>query len=73
MSNSSRSHGLQPARLLHPWDFPGKSTGLPLRKIHDRDFLGGSVVMNPLSSAGDVGSISGQGTKLPQAMGQLSH
>ena len=22
----SNPHGLQPARLLHPWDFPGKST-----------------------------------------------
>ena len=28
MSNSQRPHGLQPIRLLHPWDFPGKSTGL---------------------------------------------
>ena len=28
MSNSSPPHGLQPARLLHPWDFPGKSTGV---------------------------------------------
>ena len=27
MSDSSRPHGLQPTRLLHPWDFPGKSTG----------------------------------------------
>ena len=26
MSNSLRSHGLQPTRLLCPWDFPGKST-----------------------------------------------
>ena len=26
MSDSSRPHGLQPTRLLHPWDFPGKST-----------------------------------------------
>ena len=26
MSNSQRSHGLQPTRLLRPWDFPGKST-----------------------------------------------
>ena len=23
-----RSHGLQPTRLLRPWDFPGKSTGV---------------------------------------------
>ena len=28
MSNSSRPHGLQATRLLHPWDFPGKSTGV---------------------------------------------
>ena len=28
MFDSSRHHGLQPTRLLHPWDFPGKSTGV---------------------------------------------
>ena len=28
VSNSSRPHGLQPTRLLHPWYFPGKSTGV---------------------------------------------
>ena len=28
MSNSSWPHGLQPTRLLRPWDFPGKSTGV---------------------------------------------
>ena len=28
MSDSSRPHGLQPTRLLHPWDFPGKSNGV---------------------------------------------
>ena len=22
------THGLQPTRLLRPWDFPGKSTGV---------------------------------------------
>ena len=27
MSDSYRPHGLQPTRLLHPWDSPGKSTG----------------------------------------------
>ena len=26
VSGSSWPHGLQPTRLLHPWDFPGKST-----------------------------------------------
>ena len=28
MSDSSRPHGRQPTRLLRPWDFPGKSTGV---------------------------------------------
>ena len=25
---TQRPHGLQPSRLLHPWDFPGKSSGV---------------------------------------------
>ena len=31
MSDSLWPHGLQPTRLLHPWDFPGKSnwSGVP--------------------------------------------
>src|SRR5574341_932552 len=28
MSDSQPLHGLQPTRLLCPWDFPGKSTGV---------------------------------------------
>ena len=28
MSDSLRPHRLQPTRLLHPWDFLGKSTGV---------------------------------------------
>ena len=28
VSDSLRPHGLQPTRLLRPWDFPGKSTGV---------------------------------------------
>ena len=28
VSDSSPPHGLQPTRLLCPWDFPGKSTGV---------------------------------------------
>ena len=28
VSDSSRPRGLQPTRLLHSWDFPGKRTGL---------------------------------------------
>ena len=28
VSDSLRPHGLQPSWLLHPWNFPGKSTGV---------------------------------------------
>ena len=28
VSDSWRPHGLQPTRLIRPWDFPGKSTGV---------------------------------------------
>ena len=28
MSDPQRPHGLQPSMVLHPWDFPGKSTGV---------------------------------------------
>ena len=28
VSDSLRPYGLQPTRRLHPWDFPGKSTGV---------------------------------------------
>ena len=36
------------------------------------DFPGGPVVKNPPASVRDEGSIPGQGTKIPHAMGQLS-
>ena len=32
-SDSLRPHGLQPTRLLHPWDFPGKSTGVGCHRL----------------------------------------
>ena len=31
MSNSLQLHGLQPTRLLFPWDFPGKNTRVSSR------------------------------------------
>ena len=37
-------------------------------KRMNRDFPGGPVVTTPLFNAGGVGSIPGQGTKIPHAM-----
>ena len=33
VSDSSRLYGLQPTWLLHPWDFPGKSTGVGCHRL----------------------------------------
>ena len=33
MSDSLQYHGLQPSRLLSPWDFPGKNTGVDCHSL----------------------------------------
>ena len=38
MSNSLQPRGLQPTRILHPWDFPGKSTGVGCHFLLQRIF-----------------------------------
>ena len=49
MSDSLQSHGLQPSRLLRPWDFPGKNigVGLPFPPPGDHPDLG----IKPVSPA----------------------
>ena len=39
MSDSQRPHGLQPTRLLRPWDFPGKSTGVGCQDLADTTLI----------------------------------
>ena len=60
-------HSLLKCQLLRDvfWH-PIRDIGLP------QAFLGGPVAKNPPSNAGDTGSISGQGTKIPHATGQPS-
>ena len=36
-------------------------------KFHLRDFAGGSAVESPPCNVGDLGSIPGQGTRIPHA------
>ena len=68
MSNSSWPHGLQPTRLLRPWDFPGKSTGVgchcllqivmpPLNQIFCRSLY--------ISRRGTLWSFQGRGLESP--------
>ena len=41
MPDSSGPHGLQPTRLLRPWDLPGKSTGVGCHRLLLVDQRGG--------------------------------
>ena len=38
MSNSLWPHGRQPSRLLYPWNFPGKNTGVGCHFLHQGIF-----------------------------------
>ena len=40
VSDSSRPHGMQLTRLLHPWDFPGKSTGVGCHCLLCHGYIG---------------------------------
>ena len=39
VSEVLRPHGLEPTRLLCPWDFPGKNTGVGCRFLLQGIFL----------------------------------
>ena len=39
VSDPQQPHGLQPVRLLRPWDFPGKSTGVGCHCLLQRILL----------------------------------
>ena len=63
MSDSLRPHGLQPTRLLRPWDFPGKDTGVGchcLLPLLARCQLNSTRQCNP----GGKEFTQGKGTKL---------
>ena len=40
VSDPQQPHGLQPIRLLHPWDFPGKSTGVGCHCLRSSKTIG---------------------------------
>ena len=49
VSNSSRPHGSQPTRLIRPWDFPGKSTGVGCLCLLREHFYKGSLICSGLA------------------------
>ena len=62
--------------LINAWEVDEHNNYVPsfcVSKIEAwGDFPGGPMVENPPPSAGDAGSISRQGTKIPHVTGQLS-
>ena len=48
MSDSLRTHGLQPARLLSTWDFPGKNTAVDSHFLLQGIFLTQRSNLSPL-------------------------
>ena len=67
-------------RILYIWrkessgetDTAVKDANTFSKKASHRDFPCGPLVKNPLSSAGNPGSITGLGTKIPHASGELN-
>ena len=55
VSDSSRPHGPQPTRLLRPWDFPGKSTGVGCHSLLRLRMLGGPENIQLLELSTTVG------------------
>ena len=48
VSNSLRAHGLQPTRLLCPWDSPGKNNGVGCHSLLQTD-----RTVDPIKDCGD--------------------
>ena len=62
MSNSLQPQGLQPTRLLCPWDFPGKNTGVGCHFLLQGSFLTRGLNPHPLHWQGDSLPLSHQGS-----------
>ena len=74
LRSSSHDHSHLIMKKLHTNFHRGAPTGCPThtpQNCRGQDFPGGPVVKNPPCNGGDMGSIPGQGTKIPYATGQL--
>ena len=65
MSDSVRPHRWQPTRLLHPWDSPGKNTGVGCISfsnacMHAKSFQSCPILCDPLDSSPPGSSTGGQ-------------
>ena len=70
VSDSLWPRGLQPTRLLHPWDFPGKSTGVGCHFLLQGIFLTQGLSPHLLTLAGRFFSTESPGK--PIIIGDMS-
>ena len=81
VSNSKWPQGLQPTRLLHPWDFPGKSTRVGCHCLlqwlangfYIMGFSGDSYGKESACSVGDLGSTLASGKSPGEENGNPHH
>ena len=64
VSESSWPHGLKPTRLLHPWDLPGKSTGVGCHQ---------TVILCHLQSCGKENRTQGEEEKEKRTKFCINH
>ena len=65
MSHSLRPHGLEPTRLLCPWDFSGNNTGVGSHSLLHGMFLTQGSSPNLLSHSVALGQLFDLGTQFP--------
>ena len=63
MSDSVRPHGLQPTRLLHPWDSPGKRTGVGATAFSDTTLRVTTNGHFPMNRTGKPGVLQSTGSQ----------
>ena len=73
VSNSSRSHGLWPARLLCPWNSPGKNTGVGCHFLLQGIFQTQGLNLGLLHCRQILDGLSHQASHGPQNVQQVTY
>ena len=73
VSNSSRSHGLWPARLFCPWNSPGKNTGVGYHFLLQGIFQTQGLNLGLLHCMQILDGLSHQGSHGPQIMQRMTY
>ena len=75
VSDSWRLHELQPTRLLCPWDFPGKSTGVGRGDMRNAELTPQTIFLSPFITAVAASCLAsrvGNTTIVPKTVAEFS-